>query len=184
MRKGKKVDVTRRKPRQAKRVKAPSSTDAFFARSSRSQDTWVSVTGVLAKMRSGKVSLQQASKDAGVNPRTVTRLAGSALTKTRSGRYEVKPADRLLRVLKIPTANGSVEIGIRGSRQASTLGEYWAAVHKYLATGDSSKLAKFKGKQIKDTTGKVIPLLTDLKELNRQGSADVLSFESLYAKSK
>ena len=143
----------------------------------------MNLTGVLAKMRSGKVSLQQASKDAGISPRTVKRLAASALIKTNSGKYQVKSSDRLLRVLKIPTADGQVEIGVRGSRQASALGEYWAAVHKYLATGDSSKLAKFKGKQIKDTTGKVIPLLTDLKELNRLGSADVLSFESLYAKS-
>ena len=161
----------------------PRTLKEFFAKPERSQDAWVNVAKVLKKMRSDQISLQQASRDAGISPRTVTKLAGSALKKGVRGRYEATNSDRLLRVLKIPTADGQVEIGVRGSRQASTLGGYWAAVHKYLATGNSSGLKKFKGKQIKDTTGRVIPLLTDLKELNRLGSADVLSFESLYAKS-
>lgn len=161
----------------------PRNLKEFFAKPERSQDAWVNVANVLKRMRSDKTSLQQASKDAGISPRTVTKLAGSALKKGKSGRYEATNSDRLLRVLKIPTADGQVDIGVRGSRQASTIGEYWAALHKYLATGDSSGLAKFKGKQIKDSTGTVITLLTDLKELNRLGSAGVLSFESLYAKS-
>jgi hypothetical protein len=135
-------------------------------------------------MRSEKLSLQQASKEFGVSPRTVTKLAGSALKKTPGGRYQVKKSDQLLRVMKVPGSKGLEEIGVRGSKQATLLGEYWAAVDRYLKTGDSSALDKFKDKEIKDAAGKPIALVVDRKELNRLGGAGVLSFESIYARSK
>jgi hypothetical protein len=166
-----------------RKLTAPRTPEQFFARSERSQETWVRVTEAIRKMRTARASLQQAAKETGISPRTVTRLAGSTLEKGPNGRYSVKPGDRLLRVLRIPTTDGSREIGVRGSRQASLLGEYWAAVHKYLATGDSSGVQKFRGKQIKDSIGATVPLLTDLNDLKRLGSAGVLSFESLYARS-
>jgi hypothetical protein len=50
-------------------------------------------------------------------------------------------------------------------------------------TGDDSALKDFKSKYIIDAQGKRIPLLTNLDELDRLGSAGVLSFESLYARS-
>jgi hypothetical protein len=83
----------------------------------------------------------------------------------------------------IPSSAGPREIAIRNSRQASLLGEYWSAVQKYLETGDSSAVEKFQYKHITDASGKKVPLLTDLAELDRLGSAGVLSFESLYARS-
>jgi hypothetical protein len=171
-----------RKSRRRVPSKPPRTAEQFFARSERSQDTWVRVTEAIRKMRTAVASLQQAAKESGVSPRTVTRLAGSTLKKGKNGRYSVKPGDQLLRVLKVPTADGLREIGVRGSRQASVLGKYASAIQKYVATGDASALEKFRGKTIKDSSGKVIPLLTDLKELNRLGSAGVLSFESLYAR--
>jgi hypothetical protein len=88
-----------------------------------------------------------------------------------------------LRVLVIPTPKGLREIGTRDSRQASKAGKYSAAVQRYLQTGDDSALAQFRGKHIVDATGKRVQLLTDLDELDRLGSAGVLSFESLYARS-
>jgi hypothetical protein len=172
--------IRRRRARAAKR---PTTAEQFFAKPERFQETWTRLTAALAKMRSANASLKQASKEARISPRTVIRLGGSALKKGTNGRYFIKPSDQLLRVLKVPTPDGSREIGVRGSRQASVLGEYWAAVHKYLATGDASSVEKFRGKQIKDSAGIIVPLLTDLKELNRLGSAGVLSFESLYARS-
>ena len=61
-------------------------------------------------------------------------------------------------------------------------GEYWNAVHRYLSTGDASRLVNFRGKHITDAQGEKFPLLTDREELDRLGSAGVLSFESLYAR--
>ncbi len=105
------------------------------------------------------------------------------MRKRANGRYKAKASDRLLRVLVVPTREETREIAVRDSRQASRVAEYWNAVHTYLETGDASALQKFRGKRITDANGRQVPLLTDLDELDRLGSAGVLSFESLYARS-
>lgn len=168
--------------RGTKRV-APRTAEQYFARSERFQETWNRAVGVVSKMRTDNVSLRQASRDFGIDPRTVARLAGSALRKQSNGRYEAKRSDRLLRVLVVPTSEGTREIGIRDSRQGSHLGKYWTAVQHYLATGERSALSQFRNKTIRDASGAQVPLLTNPRELDRLGSAGVLSFESLYARS-
>ncbi len=135
-------------------------------------------------MRSDHASLREASREFALDPRVVARLGKSALRKRKNGQYAAKRTDRLLRILAIPTLDekgGNRQIAVRDSRQATILGRYWAAVQKYLQTGDSSALNKFRGKRITDASGKRVPLLTDLTELDRLGSAGVWSFESIYA---
>jgi hypothetical protein len=110
-------------------------------------------------------------------------LGGSALRKQANGRYSTKRTDRLLRILAIPTPEGTREIGVRDSRQASQLAEYWNAVQRYLQTGDASALSEFRNKTIKDASGAQVPLLTNPRDLDRLGSAGVLPFESLYVRS-
>jgi hypothetical protein len=134
-------------------------------------------------MRSDKVSLTQASRDAGISPRTVTRWGSSALRKGKNGKYAAKTQDNLLRVVLIPTPEGTREIAVRGSKQVGQVAAYWNALHRYLQTGDAAQLKQFQGKHIKDANGVDFPLPTDLAALNRLGSAGVLSFESLYARS-
>ena len=102
------------------------------------------------------------------------------MRKDKRGHYTTKRSDRLLRVMMLPTPDGPREIAVRNSRAASLLGEYWNAVQAYLETGDKSKLEKFKGKFVTDASGTKVSLLTDTNELDRLGSAGVLSFESLY----
>jgi hypothetical protein len=160
----------------------PRTADEYFSKSEHFQDKWNRVTHVISKMRDDRVSLQQASREFALAPRTVIRWSGSALRKRTNGQYAAKVSDRLLRVLVIPQSEGLREIGVPDSRQASQVGAYWGAVQKYLETGDSSGLRKFKRKRITDANGTRIPLLTELSELDRLGSAGVLSFESLYAK--
>jgi hypothetical protein len=174
----------RRAPAAAKRKRAAPKTAAqYLAESQEIRDRWNRVVGVVTKMRNDKVSLQKAAREIGISPRTVARMSGKALQKGPNGRYSAKASDRLLRVLKIPTDSGTSEIGVRGSRKATQLSKYWEAVHVYLATGDDSSLRKFRGKYITDADGTKTPFLTDLDELDRLGSAGVLSFESLYARS-
>lgn len=148
--------------------------------SKRDQDRWNRVTHVTSKMRSDHVSLREASREFGLDPRTVARLGKSALRKRKNGQYVAKRRDKLLRILAVPSPDGMREVATRDSQQATRLGKYWAAVQKYLQTGDASALNKFRGKNITDASGKRVPLLTDLAELDRQGSAGVLSFESFY----
>lgn len=180
----KRVQRKAKKKSRSSRVvrRAPQTAEDFFARSEREQETWASATHVIAKMRSDEVSLLEASREFGIDPRTVARLVGPALKRGSNGRYAARAKDSLLRVLVIPTNDGLQEIALRDSRQASQLGEYWAAVQKYLETGNESALRKIRRKTITDIRGKRFRLLKEVGDLDRLGSAGVLSFESLYAK--
>lgn len=170
-----------RRVRESK-VAAPQTADEYFAKSERFQDKWSRVTHVVSKMRNDNASLSQASREFGLTPRTVIRWGGSALRKRTNGQYAAKANDRLLRVLVIPTHEGLREIAVPGSRQATEVGRYWNAVEKYLVTGDSSALRKYRRKRIADANGTQIQFLVEVGELDRLGSAGVLSFESVYAK--
>ncbi len=169
------------RPRKKPRSRAPRTADQYVAQSAQFQDRWTRVTHVISKMRADGVSVREASREFGLDPRTVVRLGRPALRKRANGQYAAKASDRLLRVLVIPTREGTREVATRDSRQASQLAQYSAAVHRYLETGDASALRKIRRKRITDASGKRIRLLTDLDELDRLGSAGVLSFESLYA---
>ena len=136
---------------------------------------------VLTRMRRGD-SLASASRDIGVDVRTVERLAGSALKKDRSGRYAATNEDRLARDIRIPAPDGLRDVTVRDSKQASLVGEYWNEVHNYLAKGDDSGLARFEGRTVIDANGRRVPLLVDREALDELGNAGVLSFESIYAK--
>lgn len=164
------------------KVAIPRTAKQFFAKPQEFQETWTAVTHVISKMRADHLSLRQASRGFNLDPRVVTHLGKSALRKRKNGQYVTKRSDTLLRVLTIPTPEGNREIAIRDSRQATALGKYWAAVRKYLQTGDASGIAKFRRKRITDASGKKIPLVLDSVLLDQLGSAGVLSFESLYAK--
>jgi hypothetical protein len=177
------VKKTSTKPRAKAKSVAPRTEAQYLAKPERFKDTWDRVIGAISKMRSDKVSLAQASRDAGISPRTVTKWGRSALRKRKDGKYAAKPSDKLLRIVMIPTPEGMREIAVRESKQVSLLAEYWNALHHYLDTGDAAQLKTFQGKQIKDANGVDVALPTDLAVLNRLGSAGVLSFESLYARS-
>jgi hypothetical protein len=179
----------RKKKKIGRRIKTnaqatPRTAEQLYSRPERFQEKWRRTTHVISKMRSEGASLSRASRQFGVNPSTVVRLAGSALRKRTNGRYATKASDRLLRVLAIPNSKGSEEIAVRDSRQATQLAEYWIALTRYLQTGDASAIEQFQGKSITDASGREIPLLTDLNELDRLGNAGEFSFESLYVRSK
>jgi len=145
------------------------------------QALWNDVGQIVTEVRQG-TSLRQATREFNRDPRMIQGLARPALRKLRNGRWAAKDHDRLLRVLVIPTRKGLSEIGVSDSRQATLLGTYWTAVERYRDTGDSSALREFRGQHIIDANGKRVRLLTDLRVLDRLGSAGVLSFETLYAK--
>jgi hypothetical protein len=173
---------TKRQSTRARRKFVPPITvEEFFAMSEEEQDLWKNVGQAVTEVRAG-ASLRQASRKFDLNPRKMPQLARPALRKLRNGRWAAKPHDRLLRILVIPTRKGLSEIGTRDSRQASLLGRYWTAVERYRDTGDASALREFRGQHIADASGKRVRLLTNLHELDRLGSAGVLSFESLYAR--
>jgi hypothetical protein len=163
-----------------KKIQGPRTSKQFFGMPDAQQDAWNRVVHAIAMMRSEGVSLTKASHEFGLDPRVVRARAGSALRKTKSGRYVARPSDKLLRVLVVPSPQGLKEVAVRGSEIASKIAEYSDAVQRFLRTGDSSRLKKFRRLKLVDEKGDRIKLLTDLTELQKLGSAGVLSFESLY----
>jgi helix-turn-helix, Psq domain len=152
----------------------------FSALPERVQDIHNRVAQAVAKIREG-ASLQQAAREFGLSTETLVRIGRSALRKLPNGRYVARGADRLFRVLVLPTTQGLREIILDDSRAASLVGRYWNAVHVYLATGDDSGLAEFVGEVVIDASRRPVQLLTNLNDLDRLASAGVLSFESIYA---
>jgi hypothetical protein len=167
---------------QGKRVKKPRNPAQYFAQPKRKRESLQKSAHVLSAMRTEGISLHAASREHRVSPRTVQRHAGPALRKTFRGTYKARKSDQLLRVLILPTPSGLAEIATMDSRAATIVAEYWNAVNLYLETGDDGDLARFRGQSITDAQGNAVPLLTDLDELERLGSAGVLSFQSLYAR--
>ncbi len=169
-RKTKKSSSRRGKKRSGKReitFKRPTTLRQYHAMAPRDQESWDSLAHAISDARRG-VPLRSALKDLGISLNTALVLGRPALRK-KNGKYVATKTDRLLRVLPILKRKGKQVIATRDSRQASLIGSYWAAVQRYLQTGDDSALLKFKKVRIADV------------ELNRQASAGVLSFESLYA---
>jgi len=155
--------------------------EEFLAMPTRRQELWDAIGQVTTEVRLG-ATLTQASRKFDIDPRTVQRLAKPALRKLKNGRWAAKKSDRLLRVLPLPNREGLIDIGVGDSRQSTVIGKYWNAVDLYLRTGDASSLQAFQGNDIIDADGKPVPLMTDIRELDRLGSAGSLSFESLYAR--
>lgn len=162
------------------RFKKPNTARQYFLLSPKNQEMWDSIGHAVSRIRDG-LTIPKAAKEFGLDRNTVIRLGRSALRKQRNGRYVAKKTDQLLRVVNALTTEGRMEIATRDSRQASLVGGHWAAVQKYLQTGDDSALLRFKGKKVTDARGKRYLLLTDLKELERLASAGTLRFETIYS---
>jgi hypothetical protein len=122
----------------------------------------------LADMRHG-ASISRAAHDNGVTLRTMKRYVGSALSQDRpGGRIRPTRSDRLVRYLQIPGLHGPIDITAHGSREASDIASYKAAVNRFLA-GDRNALAPWHGKKIADieliTAGRTLKSLADKDSL-------------------
>ncbi len=113
----------------------------------------------LSAMRHG-ASISRAGRENGVTPRTIRRYVGSALVQDRPGtRIRATKSDSLVRYLQIPGLNGPIEISVRGSKAASEVANYKAAVNRLLR-GDRNALVPWHGKKIAG-----VELVTDSKLL-------------------
>lgn len=146
------------------------------------QELYMLVLNLVGLVRQG-ASRTRAMRELNLTRAQVDRFASSAFRKLKNSRYVAKAYDDLLRVVMVVSEDGLREVATRDSRQASKAGKHSAAVSRYLQTGEASTLVQFDGKYIIDAKGERVSLLTDLEELEGMGSAGVLSFESLYARS-
>ena len=175
-------NVNHSRSKQRKNARTIETVEQFFALPERARQIQIAVANGVSLMRSDNLSASAAARSIGISPNLLRRRGRSALKKLKNGRYVAKAYDHLLRVVVVITHGGLLEVGTLDSRHASKAGRHSGAVHKYLETGDASRLAELKDTYITDAAGERIELLTDLEELDHLGSAGVLSFESLYAK--
>jgi hypothetical protein len=134
----------------------------------------------IRRMRNDQLSLARAARVAGTTAATVKKYAQSALRRTEIGRYVARPSDRLTRHLQFLTPKGKVAISVRGSRDASRVASYWAAVDRFLSTGDASRLEPFVGRQLR-SGNRTYLFITDEALLEQLGDAGEPDFENLYA---
>jgi hypothetical protein len=174
------ASIPKRK-RGRQRARLPKTLAQLQARPARSQASLENAARVITRMREG-YSLTNASAEYGIDRRTVEKIARSALRKTKSGRYAPRASDNLVRVLVVPVHGGLQEVAVRGSRVASEVASRLAATRQYLETGDDSKLRKLQRKKLLDASGREIPFLADLDELERLGDAGILQFQTIYAR--
>lgn len=94
-----------------------------------------------------------------------------ALVQDRpGGRIRATKSDRLVRYLQIPGPNGPKEISVRGSKAASEVANYKAAVNRFLR-GDRKALVPWRGKKIAS-----VELVTDPKVLVDQADKGLLPY--------
>ena len=135
----------------------------------------------LSRMRSDGLSLTRAARLAHTTPETVRKHVGRTLIRSPGGRYAATPSDRLTRYVWVLTKDGKKEVAVRGSRQASRVARYMAAVDRYLKTGETDALAEFRGQGIR-SRNQFHPFLTDTRALDRLALAGEVSFERLYTR--
>jgi hypothetical protein len=165
-----------------KKFVPPRTADELFALPDKLQDKYQLMNHAVTKMRTDRLSMSRAARLYGITPKDMRRLGGTALRKQKNGRYTAKKRDKLLRPLMIVSQRDLEEIIVNDSDQATRIAKHSNAVSLYLRTGDSGPLREFEGQYAIDANGNHVSFLTDLKELDRRGSAGNMSFESLYAR--
>lgn len=139
----------------------------------RENETRIRAFRALTAMRHG-ASISRAGRENGITPRTIKRHVGAALRQDRpGGRIRAMKSDKLIRHLQIPGPNGPIEITAGGSKQATEISRYKAAVNRFLA-GDAKALAPWRGKKIAG-----VELVTEKETLKSLAHKDLLPY-SLY----
>jgi len=134
----------------------------------------------VALMRREGIPLSKAARIQGVSPRTVLEFARPALRLGRDGKYWALPYDHIPRTLNFLTSRGTIPVTVYDSRTATDIAEYMNAVRKYVRTGDTSGLERFKDKSFV-ADGRVRRFVTDPDVLDELADAGSLAgIESLY----
>lgn len=106
---------------------------------------------VLSKSRKSSNSLSRIAKDFGISVRTIINNTNGF--KKINKKWIPKKYDKISRVMKIKENGKEVSIEINDSRNASVIGRYLNNVKRFLETGNSELVLKFKNKRIKDVNG-------------------------------
>jgi hypothetical protein len=148
----------------------------------RKAETYNRALHVLARMRRTGESLVSAARLEGVDPRTVRKQLPHEFGNAGGRWVPAHDADRLPRPMRLLDDKGRRPGLVRGSKAASLLGRYNAALSKFFSAnekyaGDESLLEPFRGKRVGG-----LELLTYPKQLLELAEAGELRFgDDLYA---
>ena len=136
---------------------------------------------VLARMRRTGEKLATAARFENIDPRKVIKKLPDEFRKSGRNWVPRREADRKPRQLNLLAPKGRRPGVVRGSKAASLLGKYNAALSKFFSAnpnfaGDESLLEPFRGKRVAG-----VELLTDTQTLVELAEAGELSFDDLYA---
>lgn len=120
------------------------------------------------------VTLKEAAWLSLTTPQAIAYWAPGVVTRDGAS-WVVSAADRMYRPMFVYSDGQRRNIDVRGSRVASTIGRYHAAVGHYLATGDSSRIERFAGMRVAG-----VELETELEVLEQLARRGVFEFESIY----
>jgi hypothetical protein len=140
----------------------------------RASETRQASLDALATARREGIDLASAAEREGITVEALSWWVGDALHR-QGGALVPRKGDRLFRPMYAYSGGRVVDLDLRGSDAASTIGAYHSAVQHYLHHSDPSRLARFAGKRVGG-----VELETDLDvidELARRGEFD---FESIY----
>lgn len=151
-------------------------------RRGRRQESHNRALHVLARMRRTGESLVSSSRLEGLDPRTVLKQIPREFHKSRGRWVPLKTADREPRPMRLLDDKGRRPGVVRGSKAASLLGRYNAALSKFFSAnkkyaGNETLLKPFRGKRVGG-----VELLTDPSKLLELAEAGELrTGEDLYA---
>jgi len=129
----------------------------------------------LSRMRSRGQSLTEAARAVGTTPHTVRKFVGKHLRRAASGRYLPTRSDRVKREINVFGYEGYEPVTVHSYKKAQLASEHLIAVGRFLRTGDTSWLKRFRGKRIGG-----IKLLTDPKRIREFADADLVKLDGLY----
>jgi hypothetical protein len=157
----------------------PAAGDTYIKRRARSPDA--RLEQALRTLRETN-SINRAAKAAGVSRERFRRfIEEKRLAKRKDGRWRF--TDRRPRTVLAITTSGEKEITVAGFNRASRVMQHRAAVHAFLSdqgTSNLSRLQKFHGQSVKDTSRHIHFFETRPSVLLRLNAADGELFKQIY----
>jgi uncharacterized protein YaaR (DUF327 family) len=169
---------TRSRPKSGKPVKI---TRRFLdVLTGAKEDAYYRVLDALGISRRENISPSKAAKRSGTTLKTMRKYASSVLEE-RSGRFYVKPSDRLPRRMRMLTSKGEVIVHTTSSRTATLIAEYNNALREYVLTRDTTELKRFASKTVR-SGGEQYTFATETRTLDRYVRAGAVHFVDIYGR--
>jgi len=124
-------------------------------------------------------SLTEAARSLNITPESLQSFLGQRRLSKRKGRRLVIKDNRPRRVPVM--TNGRIRVvTVDGYAEARMAGQHYQAAGELVRTNDIAVIKPFKGRSVRLTTGKEIPLETDPNALHRIAAMDSPPFHEIY----